>query len=195
MRQTMLFLWRWVGMLIVAVLLVTVEEPVFLHAQAGSSELKTANEVNIRDAVEVLRERRLVEELQLSESRAKVVIEKMRYARNLKKDYQLQQYRLENELAELFSIVEHDDAKIATVLQNLKDAKFRYYQELLRNDEEFHQLLTPEEQAKYVLFQRVFNQKLKDAIVSIRKQDAQKSSNPSQILRNQESESVIRQSR
>ncbi len=195
MRRTMLFGLQWFVLLAVLGTLAFAEEPVPFQSQTGSSEITSPDGVNIREAVEILREQHLIKELQLSVPRAQVIIEKMRYMRNLKKEYQLQQYRLENELSGLFNMVEHDEAKITAVLQELKNAKSQFYQKLLRGDEEFHQLLTPEEQAKYVLFQRAFNQKLKDVIVSIRKQHVQESVKPSQILRNQDSESVIRQQR
>jgi len=197
MRRTMRFFRLSVVItLLVFGMLAVAEEPISFQIQ--TSFLATSipsNSINIRDAVEALRERYLIKELQLSEGRAQAVIEKMRYMRNLKKDYQLQQYRLESELVALFNISEHDTTKIADVLQKLRGIKVRYYQEFLRSDEEFHQILTPEEQAKYVLFQRAFNQKLKDAIADIRKQHAGESSKPSQIMRNQDSESVIRQPR
>ena len=195
MRRTILFWLQGVVLLAFFGTLAMAEEPASLQTQTGSSEATSPDRVNIRDAVEILREQHLIQELRLSAPRAQVIIEKMRSMRNLKKEYQLQQYRLENELAGLLSMAEHDEAKITTILQELKNAKSQFYQKLLRSDEEFQQLLTSEEQAKYVLFQRTFNQKLKDVIVSIRKQHAQESSRPSQILRNQDSESVIRQPR
>lgn len=196
MRRMMFFRLRWVVILIMSVGVLSIaEEPDSSQLQSGSSAASFADSMNIQDAVEIMREQYLIKELQLSESRSQTIVEKMRYMRKLKKDYQLQLNHFENELAALFSLSDHDDAKIVEILLKLKDAKSQYYQELLRRDEEFQQLLTPEEQVKYVLFQRAFNQQLKNAIFTIRKQQSQEPKKPSQILRNQDSESVIRQPR
>ncbi|GAK54567.1 hypothetical protein U14_05854 [Candidatus Moduliflexus flocculans] len=195
MRRMMFFGLRWVVILMSVGVLSIAEEPDSSQLQTGSSATPFADSMSIQDAVETLREQYLIKELQLSESRSQTIVEKMRYMRKLKKDYQLQLNHFENELAALFSLSDHDDAKIVEILRKLKDAKSQYYQELLRRDEEFQQLLTPEEQVKYVLFQRAFNQQLKNAIFAIRKQQSQEPHKPSQILRNQDSESVIRQPR
>jgi hypothetical protein len=55
--------------------------------------------------------------------------------------------------------------------------------------------LTTEERAKYVLFQRNFNQKLKEIIISIRQENINLPQQHNQILRKHPSESVIRQAK
>ena len=166
-----------------------------VYGQSETESASASRSVNIHDAIEVLRESRLVEALQLSEPRAQTVIQKMRQARAVKKEYLLQRYALENELDNLFDPAERDATKIAAILEQLEQAKAQYYQKLLQNDEELRHLLTQEEQARYVLFQREFNQKLKEVITKIRQQSVNQPQKPSEILRQEDSESVIRRPR
>lgn len=166
-----------------------------VHGQSETESASASRSVNIHDAIEVLRESRLVEALQLSEPRAQTVIQKMRQARAVKKEYLLQRYALENELDNLFNPAERDSTKIAAILEQLEQAKEQYYQKLLQNDEELRHLLTQEEQARYVLFQREFNQKLKEVIAKIRQQSVNQPQKPSEILRKEDAESVIRRPR
>ena len=166
-----------------------------VYGQSETESASASRSVNIHDAIEALRESRLVEALQLSEPRAQTVIQKMRQARAVKKEYLLQRYALENELDNLFDPAERDATKIAAILEQLEQAKAQYYQKLLQNDEELRHLLTQEEQARYVLFQREFNQKLKEVITKIRQQSVNQPQKPSEILRQEDSESVIRRPR
>ena len=166
-----------------------------VYGQSETESASASRSVNIHDAIEALRESRLVEALQLSEPRAQTVIQKMRQARAVKKEYLLQRYALENELDTLFDPAERDATKIAAILEQLEQAKAQYYQKLLQNDEELRHLLTQEEQARYVLFQREFNQKLKEVITKIRQQSVNQPQKPSEILRQEDSESVIRRPR
>ena len=166
-----------------------------VYGQSETESASASRSVNIHDAIEALRESRLVEALQLSEPRAQTVIQKMRQARAVKKEYLLQRYALENELDTLFDPAERDATKIAAILEQLEQAKAQYYQKLLQNDEELRHLLTQEEQARYVLFQREFNQKLKEVITKIRQQSVNQPQKPSEILRQEDAESVIRRPR
>jgi Spy/CpxP family protein refolding chaperone len=154
-----------------------------------------SKDIEIHELVETLRETHLIQELQLSEEKANAVIEKVRYARKLRKSYVLQRYVIENELDALLEYPASDQTKINNILQKLEIARLHYYQKLLENDEELRQLLTPEEQAKYVLFQRNFNKKLKEVIAKIHQQSSTRTTKQNRILRKQPVESVIRQPR
>lgn len=147
----------------------------------------------IHEMIEMLREIHLFRELQLSEEKTTAVIQKMRDIRALKKTYLVKRYSLENELEVLLNYAVPEQDKINAILQTLETVKYDYYQQILEADKELQDLLTPEERAKYVLFQRNFNQKLKEIILSIRKESIHPPQKQNQILRKQPAESVIRQ--
>ncbi len=145
--------------------------------------------------VEELREAYLLQELHLSGEKALAVVKKVRTAKAFRKNYALQRYIIENELHALLRSPVPDQTKISHSLQKLERAKLQYYQKCIEHDQALRQLLSPEEQAKYVLFQREFHQKLRDIIAKIRQQHEPSSASPNQLLRKKPAESVIRQSR
>lgn len=154
----------------------------------------SSRDKEIHETIEMLREFHLFQELQLSEEKAAVVLEKMRLMRDLKRNYLSKRYSLENDLSVLlttYTVV--DQGKISTILEALESVKHDYYQKILETDRELQYLLTPEERAKYVLFHRNFNQKLKEIILSIREENINPPQKQNQILRKQPTESVIRQ--
>ncbi|GAK61197.1 hypothetical protein U27_01096 [Candidatus Vecturithrix granuli] len=156
-------------------------------------QLLSSRDKEIHEMIEMLREIHLFQELRLSEEKAAAVIQKMRLMRELKRNYLGKRYSLENDLGELLTYTVVDQDKISTILQTLESVKHDYYQQILETDRELQDLLTPEERAKYVLFHRNFNQKLKEIILSIRKENINPPQNQNQILRKQPTESVIRQ--
>lgn len=156
-------------------------------------QLLSSRDKEIHEMIEMLREIHLFQELQVSEEKAAAVIEKMRLIRDLKRNYLDKRYSLENDLSVLLTYTVVDQGKISTLLQTLENIKHDYYQQILETDKELQNLLTPEERAKYVLFHRNFNQKLKEIILSIREENINHPQKQNQILRKQPTESVIRQ--
>ncbi len=145
----------------------------------------------IYELMEELRETYLVQELQLSEERAVAVVKTIRAAKSARKKYALQRYIIENELYTLLDASPSNQSKISDSLQKLEHSRLQYYQEFVGCEQDIRQLLNPQEQAKYILFQREFNQKLRDIIATIRqKHDCL--SVPHQLLRKKFSEAVIR---
>jgi len=142
--------------------------------------------------IDILREMHLIKELALPEDRAKRLLEKMHYARKIKQRYLVQRDQIETKLDTLLEFPHPNQTQLDTVLQELEQAKVQYYQLTLIADHELRILLSPEEQAKYVLFQKNFNQKLKDMIVNIRQQRANPAPKQNFLLRRQDGESVIR---
>ena len=153
----------------------------------------SSRDKEIHETIEMLREFHLFQELQLSEEKAAAVIEKMRLMRDLKRSYFGKRYSLENDLSVLLTYTVIDQDKISTILEALESVKHDYYQKILDTEKELQDLLTPEERAKYVLFHRNFNQKLKEIILSIREENINPPQKQNQILRKQSTESVIRQ--
>jgi hypothetical protein len=142
-----------------------------------------------------LRELYFIKELELPEDRAKRILEKMRYARKMREQYLFQRYQIENTLDALLEFPAPDSTKITVVLKELDVAKRHYYQHVIKADNELRMLLSPEEQAKYVLFQRNFNKKLQEVIASIRQHSTKTAPKRNFLLRRQDEESVIRQPR
>ncbi len=165
-----------------------------LSEKSPAQEQQLLRDKEIYAMVEALRETHLIQELGLPEQKAASLIEKMRYARELRQKYLVQRFRVENTLDTLLLYPTRNQDKISSVLQELELAKEQYRQQIVETDKELQQMLTQEERAKYVLFQRNFNRKLKGIILNIRQQRLHSPQQQNQLLRKQASESVIRQS-
>ncbi len=190
--------------IVLAVIILSLMPPVPMNSQDRGVDTRTetttaqktgvpSKDLEIHEIVETLRETYLIQELQLPEEKAQVLIAKMRYSRDLKKGYLLQQYTIENELEALLDLPAPEPAKIDTALQKLEIVKLQYFQQTMEVNEELQSILTPEEQAKYVIFQRNFHRKLRKLITNIRQQSTETAIQNNQILRKKDSESVIRQ--
>jgi len=163
--------------------------------QTPAPETLSSTDQQIRELLYTIRAFRLIKELGLSEDRARQVLEKMHQARTLRQQYLVQRYQIENKLDALLEYPTPDREKIDAVLQELDTARQEYYQHIRETDHELRMILTPEEQARYILFQRKFNQKLREIIASIREQSTDTSSpGQNRLLRKQTDESVIRRS-
>ena len=150
---------------------------------------------DIYKVVEMLREEQVLRELKLDEKRTETLLKNIRTARQLKNSYRLQKYLIENELDALLNYSTPNQEDISAALQKLELTRFQYYQALLENEQELRQLLSPEEQACYLLFQRRFNKRLQELIVKIRQRNLKSKVPSNQILRQQPQESVIRKQR
>lgn len=149
----------------------------------------------IRRTIDDLRENQLLHALDLSEERARRFLETLHDARQIRQAYQIQRADIEQQLEALLQYEQPDHTKIYQVLQELQTAKAHYYQQVLQADQTLWTLLSPEEQARYILFQRHFMQQLHAMIARIRQQRAQTQSQSNFLLRRQDEESVIRQPR
>ncbi len=189
--------------LLIVVLFLSLTYPVIIKSQETEADLQSETrlgsdtsfppkDLEIYEVLETLRESHLIQELQLSEEKAQTVIEKIRDTRKLRKRYLFRRYTIENELDTLLDFPTPDQTKINNALRKLEIAKLQYYQQMMEADEELWKMFTPKERAKYVLFQRNFNKTLKEIIASIRKQSSKTITKPNQIIRRQNTESVIR---
>ena len=165
------------------------------QSQASKDNSLTTTDREIRELLDTLRELHLVKELQLPQDKAKLLLEKVRYARKVKQNYLVQRYQIEKKLDTLLELPNPDQAKIQKILQELEAAKMQYYQHIIQADQELRTMLSPEEQAKYVLFQRNFDKRLKEIIVSIRQHSTKIPPKRNFLLRKQDQESVIRSPR
>lgn len=163
--------------------------------QAIKDESNHPQNRGIHDLVETLREEQLLRALQLDGKIVDSVLKNIRTDRQVKNSYLLQKYLIENELDALLNHSSPNQEAMITALQKLELVRSQYYQALLTNEQELRQLLSPEEQARYVLFQRQFNKRLRALIAKIRQQSAKPVKPASQILRQQPQESVIRKPR
>lgn len=171
------------------------------RADAHAQDTREAVQINspidleIQKAIEALQEVQLLRELQLPEDKAAALIHNLRDGRVLRQNYLLQRYVIEQKLHALLDEPAREKTEIANMLQKLEFVKLQYYQQVLKNDAEIEQLLTPEEHAQYILFQRDFNKKLKEVIAKIHGQSIDSPSKQHQLLRRESTESVIRQPR
>ena len=163
-------------------------------ANTEHDQTSLIKDAEIYDVVETLREAYLLQELELSDEKSQALLENMRHAEESKKIYLARRYAIEDELHDLLAFPNPVQNQIANALQLLEAAQLQYHQQLMQMNEELQELLTPEEQAKYVLFQRNFNKRLKQLITRIRQQNSESTVPENQLLRRKDTESVIRQS-
>lgn len=168
-------------------------------ASAGDADNEPNQTTLIQDAeihevVETLREAYLLQELELSDEKSQALLENIRHTEEAKKIYLARRYAIENELHDLLAFPNPVQNQIANALQLLETAQLQYHQQLIQMNEELQEILTLEEQAKYVLFQRTFNRRLKQLITRIRQQNSEFTVPENQLLRRKDTESVIRQS-
>jgi hypothetical protein len=149
----------------------------------------------IRQAIDALRESALVKELGIPQERTTLLLEKMQTARYIRQTYLTQRSQLEHQLELIITQSPADQQQIHATLQALERIKRLYYQQMGQADQDVQKLLSPEEQARYVVFQKNFNKRLQDVILHIRQQRPPTSPSSLQLLRQQPEESVIRQSR
>jgi hypothetical protein len=151
----------------------------------------------IRAIIYALHEAQLLDALDLPPDRAQRLTETIHHARHIRQAYQRQRAGIEHRLTTLLHDAPPDLSAIQQTLQELGAAKSRYYQQALQADQTLWNLLSPDEQARYILFQRQFTQQLHDLIIRIRQERKPPSpSGPSEfLLRRHDDESVIRQPR
>ena len=163
--------------------------------QQGEPSKSAVLDQKLRHTIETLREYYLIKELDLPTSRAEQLLTTLQDARQIRYSYRTHRAEIEQQLAELLEHAKPDQTQIRQALQALDAANTQYQNQILQADQQLWTLLSPEEQAKYILFQRHFNQQLQDIIARIRQQQIQSSSQTNFLLRRQDQESVIRQSR
>ena len=149
----------------------------------------------IRQTIDAVREYQLLQTLELSEERSQHLVETLHDARRIRQNYQSQRIAIEGKLELLLQVTQPDHNKIQHILQELKTVKSSYYQQILQADQTLWSLLSTEEQAKYILFQRHFTQQLHMMIAKIRQERSQTQNDSNFLLRRQNAESVIRQPR
>ena len=192
--------------LIVGFLIVCVVGPVLLGtgelAKPGSQPVRpqerskiSSLDQELRQAIETLREYNLVKELDLPESRTEQLVATLQNARQIQRSYQIRRAEIEHQLANILQGSEPDQAHIRQILQALDGVKQQYQTQMLQADQQLWSLLSPEEQARYILFQHHFTEQLQDMIIRIRQQRIQSSTQRNFLLRRKDEESVIRQPR
>lgn len=161
--------------------------------QRSEEEVTGALDQEIRHTIDTLREFYLIQELDLSADRAKDILKKMQETRQIRQAYLASRSDIEDQLETILGVSPPDQSKITELILELDAMHNQYYQDLLQTDKELRMMLSPEEQAKYVLFQKKFQQHLQDIVARIRQQRPQAPTPSNFLLRKQEQESVIRQ--
>lgn len=156
---------------------------------------KLSIDQEIRLTIDALREQQLLQVLDLPKERAQRLLSTLHDARRIRQAYQARRADIEYRLEALLHYPQPDHTKIRQALQELETAKTGYYQQILQTDQALWALLSPEEQAQYILFQRHFTQQLREIIVKIRQERIQSQDQFNFLLRRQDNESVIRRPR
>ncbi len=165
--------------------------PVSLSELPDTQIQELSLDQEIRQTIDAL----LLQALDLPEERSQRLLETLHDARRIRQNYQTQREEIEGKLEPLLRIAQPDQAKIQEVLQELETTQTHYYQQVLHADLALWALLSAEEQAKYILFQRHFTQQLHNMITKIRQERLPTNSQFNFLLRRQDEESVIRQPR
>ncbi len=168
-----------------------IETPSFKE-QTGLIESPRARE--IYEKLETIRESLLMKELALPAEKISVVVEYLRQAKQLRNTYLIQRYAIEHQLDTLLDYSEPNQNAIREALKKLDEMKLQYNEGMLHAEQTLREILNPEEQAKYLLFQRNFNKRLQEVLANIRQRQIESPSKPTEVLRKQATESVIRQS-
>lgn len=191
----------WASSILVIILLIgwgaaivsaTDAPPVSASPMPQQQRLDNSLDQEIRQTIDAL----VVQALNLPEERAESLLNTLREARLIRQTYQRRRETLEQQL----EVLVRDDSsqtEIRQLLQDIENAKTRYYQDSLHIDQTLWALLSSEEHAEYILVQRRLTRQLHDLILTIRKE---REASPSQqrsdfLLRQHEEESVIRKPR
>ncbi len=172
------------------------DETIATDSPSGKPQNRSRNfslDQEIRQTIDAVREYQLLQTLELSEERSQHLVETLHDVRRIRQNYQSQRKAIEGKLELLLQVVQPDLNKIQHVLQELQTVKTAYYQQVLQADQALGSLLSAEEQAKYILFQRHFTQQLQMMIAKIRQKRSQTQNDSNFLLRRRDAESIIRQ--
>ncbi|MEO0122578.1 MAG: Spy/CpxP family protein refolding chaperone [candidate division WOR-3 bacterium] len=133
----------------------------FIFAQ-GKSEEKDPREI-----IEKVRVYKLTEELDLSEEQITKLFPRLKEMRKNEQEFHKQRMEIIQKLKELLD-EKAKEQEIVKTLNRLQELQKKRFESQLKELEEIKQILTPEQQAKFIIFQEEFEKEIRDLIREIR---------------------------
>lgn len=136
--------------------------PLLLIFAQGRPEEKDPREI-----IEKVRIYKLTEELDLSEEQITKFFPRLKEMRKNEQEFHKQRGEIIQELKEILK-AKVDEQKIVKLLNKLQELQKKRIESQLREMEEIRQILTPEQQARFIIFQEEFEREIRDMIREIR---------------------------
>ncbi|MCX7995857.1 MAG: hypothetical protein N3A65_08850 [candidate division WOR-3 bacterium] len=133
-----------------------------LFAQAGSEDKDP------REIIEKVRIYKLTEELDLTEEQMAKLFPKLKDMRKFESEFHRQRLELIHELKNLLE-KKVNDQEIVKVLDKFQELQRKRYEAHLKEIESIKQILTPVQQARFIIFQEEFEREIRDLIREVRK--------------------------
>ncbi|MEO0128931.1 MAG: Spy/CpxP family protein refolding chaperone [candidate division WOR-3 bacterium] len=133
----------------------------FIFAQ-GKSEEKDPREI-----IEKVRVYKLTEQLDLSEEQITKLFPRLKEMRKNEQEFHKQRMEIIQKLKELLD-EKAKEQEIVKTLNRLQELQKKRFESQLKELEEIKQILTPEQQAKFIIFQEEFEKEIRDLIREIR---------------------------
>ncbi len=136
--------------------------PLLLIFAQGRPEEKDPREI-----IEKVRIYKLTEELDLSEEQITKFFPRLKEMRKNEQEFHKQRNEIVQELKELLK-TKAEEEKIVKLLNKLQELQKKRVESQLKEAEEIRQILTPEQQARFIIFQEEFEREIRDMIREIR---------------------------
>ncbi len=133
----------------------------FIFAQ-GKFEEKDPREI-----IEKVRIYKLTEELDLSEEQMTKLFPRLKEMRKNEQEFHKQRIEIVQKLKELLE-EKAKEQEIIKTLSRLQELQKKRFESQLRELEEVKQILTPEQQARFIIFQEEFEKEIRDLIREVR---------------------------
>lgn len=135
-------------------------------SQEGSARVK---DEEIRRTLGLVRNLKLVKELSLPEDKANMVLEKLRRMDQLQSNFSQQRRGVVSQLEKIVNSSNPEQLELKAKLRELREIETNYVSEKERTKKEIYDLLTPQQRARYILFQQKFQNELRQVITDIRR--------------------------
>lgn len=135
-------------------------------SQEGSAGVK---DEEIRRTLGLVRNLKLVKELSLPEDKANMVLEKLRRMDQLQSNFSQQRRGVVSQLEKIVNSSNPEQLELKAKLRELREIETNYVSEKERTKKEIYDLLTPQQRARYILFQQKFQNELRQVITDIRR--------------------------
>jgi hypothetical protein len=145
-----------------------------LGSFSTADALKEEEKENVRKQISTVKTWQMTEELDLSEEQATVLFPAQKSFEDRKTELSEQRQAIEAELDELLEAKDQNREGIKEKMASLKeiDEKSRANEDQFRS--KLSEILTVEQQAKYELFEKKFDARLREMIRDIQKEDLQR---------------------
>ncbi|MEO0137762.1 MAG: Spy/CpxP family protein refolding chaperone [candidate division WOR-3 bacterium] len=121
-----------------------------------------------REIIEKVRIYKLTEELDLTEEQMTKLFPKLKAMRKDEQEFYRQRGTLIKELKNLLD-EKADEGEILKILNKLQELQKKRHETQLKEFEEIRQILTPIQQAKFIIFQEEFEREIRELIREVRR--------------------------